>query len=65
MRKFLVAAIGAITLPSAVQDPHLLAYSPQLKSRAAEWESKRELFELALASADPAVEVGKFLPFKL
>ena len=43
----------------------LLAYRPPLKSRASEWESKRKLFELALASANPAVEVGKLLPFKL
>ena len=43
----------------------ILAYRPPLDSRGAACRDKRTLFETALSSASPAVEIGKFLPFKL
>ena len=46
-------------------DALLLAYRPPLASRAGEWRAKGALFEAALASASPGVEIGKLLPFKL
>ena len=33
--------------------------------RAAAWRDKRALFETALSSASPAVEIGKLFPLKL
>ncbi len=68
---------GKLRLPRALEvittvreklveiDALLLAYRPPLASRAAEWRAKRALFEAALVSASPAVEIGKLLPFKL
>ena len=67
MHRFLVkgaGAPGAITLPAGAAERRAASELREAASAALK-RCFRALFEAALVSASPAVEIGKLLPFKL